>query len=309
MQSPLSHILLFIFGFLLFFFGLAAFRRNIAVLPKERLSYHLGRMTTTPLRGAVFGTILTAAVQSSSVVTVMTIGFVDAKILSLPQAVGIILGTNVGTCVTVQLLSLNLENITLPCILAGSILVLSRKRHAGAALSGFGSMFMGLSFITHASSPLAYSITFFRAVSWVQHRPLAAIIVGTVVTAIIQYSSVVIGVLIALSRNDFIGLNSSIPLILGINLGTCFTGVLASIGSSRAAKQVALAHVMLNLLGILFFFPFLDMFVQLIEKTVQSPEAQIANAHTIFNLVTSLLVLPFTKSFTKMIEAIIPDKA
>ena len=308
MPSPLSHILLFIFGFLLFFFGLNTFRRNLSLLSPKQLSLLLGHMTTTPLRGAIFGTIITAAVQSSSVVTVMTIGFVDAGIMAFPQAVGIILGTNVGTCVTVQLLGLNLGNITVPCIIAGVILILFGKRHWGASMLGFGLMFMGLSLITYASSPLAYSSAFFHAVTWVRHRPLAGIALGTIITTVIQYSSVVMGVLIALSKNNIIDLYTAMPIILGINLGTCFTGILASLGSKRSAQQVAMAHVLLNLLGLLLALPFLELFAQLVNKTTSSPGMQIANAHTIYNLLTSLLVLPFAKAFTGLVKAILPDK-
>lgn len=304
----LFHILLFVPGFLLFFFGLDIFRRNLACLSPKGLADILGRMTTTPWRGAVFGAVITAAVQSSSAVTVMTIGLVDAGVLTFPQAVGIILGTNVGTCVTVQLLSLNLQSLMLPCLGLGLLLILLKKRQAGAALAGFGCIFIGLSLITQAASPLAYSPGFLQAVVSVQEHPWAGIALGTLSTAVIQYSSVVMGVLISLSKHNLIGLSASVPLILGINLGTCFTGVLAGIGATRSGQQVAAAHILLNLLGIILVLPALDLFVNLIDFTAAAASMEIANAHTIFNLLSSMAVLPFAEKFARLVKVILPDK-
>lgn len=305
---PLFHIMLFILGFLLFFSGLILFRRKLAFISSERLAKVLSRMTTTPLRGAMFGALITAAVQSSSAVTVMTIVLVDAGVLAFPQAVGIILGTNVGTCVTVQLLGLNLQNLIIPCILVGSLMFALGKKHYGEALIGFACTFLGLSLITYASSPLVYSPAFFSAVSAAKENPLPAILLGTVSTAVIQYSSVVMGVLIALSKHHTIGIETAVPLILGINLGTCFTGLLAGFGSKRSAQQVALAHILLNLLGILAVLPFLEGFVALVRFSASSPAIQIANAHSIFNILSSLAVLPFAGVFTNLVKTLLPDK-
>lgn len=304
----LLHILLFILGFLLFFLGLNIFRSNLALIPHERMAAALSRLTTTPLRGALLGTAVTAAVQSSSAVTVITIGLVDAGLIGFPQAVGIILGTNVGTCVTVQLLGLNLQNFALPCLALGALLFLLGKKSIGAAVSGFGCTFFGLSLITYASTPIVYSDTFLQAVTAAKENPLTGVIVGTVSTAIIQYSSIVMGVLIALSRHDTISLTAAIPLILGINLGTCMTGLLASIGSSRGAQQVALSHILLNLLGIAAALPLIDPFASMVSYTASSPGMQIANAHTIFNVLSSLIVLPFARQFTLLVKFILSDK-
>ncbi len=306
--SLLSHILLFIAGFLLFFFGLNLFRKYLKLISNERLSGILAKMTTTPLRGAVFGALVTAAVQSSSAVMVVTIGLIDAGLLRFPQAVGIILGTNVGTCVTVQLLGLDFSRFSIPCILWGLFLLFLGKRNAGAALSGFGCIFLGITLITYTSSPLIYSTYFQAIISTATERPLGGILIGAVSTAIIQYSSVVIGVIIALSQHNSIPLSAAVPLVLGSNLGTCFTGVLASIGGSRGAQQAAAAHILLNVLGIAACIPILDGFVEFVSLTTQDSALQIANSHTLFNLLSSLLILPFAKPFAGLVTAIIPDK-
>ncbi|HHX94593.1 MAG TPA: Na/Pi cotransporter family protein [Clostridia bacterium] len=304
----LFHILLFLLGFLLFFFGLSVFRSNLAAIPHERLSKYLRQMTTTPLRGTIFGAVFTAAVQSSSAITLITIGLVDAGMLRFPQAVGIILGTNVGTCVTVQLLGLNLQNFALPCLAAGIILLFLGKKNTGAVLSGFGCAFIGLSLITRASSPIVYSDFFLQAVAAAEEQPIAGVMAGAVSTAIIQYSSIVMGILIALSQHETIGLKAAIPLILGLNLGTCVTAILGSIGSSRGAQQVAVSHLLLNFLGIIAALPLMDPFADLVSRTADSPGLQIANAHTIFNVLSSLAVLPFASQFTVLVKLICPDK-
>lgn len=302
------HILLFISGFLLFFQGLYMFRSNLRLMSNDRLSRVLSKTTTTPWKGAIFGTFITALFQSSSAVMVVTIGLVDAGLLTFPQVIGIILGTNVGTCITVQMLAFNFNDLSMPFIFVGVLMFCLGKRNLAAVFSGFGLIFLGLSLITNASAPLLHSNWFKSLVSWGENEPLKGIVAGAIATAVIQHSSIVIGVIIALSRHNTIPLTAAVPLVLGSNLGTCFTGILVSIGASRSAQQVAVAHVMLNLLGIVGFTSFLDLFISFVSQTAVTPAMQIANAHTLFNLLSSLIVLPFAGPFSNLVRLILPER-
>jgi len=308
MGIPFSHILLFVVGFLLFFSGLYLFRSFLRLASSTRLSLFLAKFTTTPLKGALLGTIITALVQSSSAVMVLTIGLADAGLLTFSQTIGIVLGTNVGTCITVQLFALNLYELSPFFILGGTVLFFLGRKNAGALFTGFGLAFLGLFLIALATSPLVYSPAFAKAIAGLQNRPAAGILFGVVSTAIIQYSSAVIGVLIALSQNDIIPLNTAIPIVLGSNLGTCVTGLLASIGGTSSARQVAAAHLLLNFLGIIAWFPLLGPYAGLISLTSHSTALQIANAHTVFNVVTSFIALPLAKPFANLVKTIVPDK-
>ena len=298
------HILTFIVGFLLFMLGLRSLRSGLHYISAGRLVHLLQKATASPWKGAAAAAAVTAVLQSSSAVTASTITLVDAGAINFNRAVGIILGTNVGTCATVQFLSLESTIIPIPLVLFGILALLCRLKKAGEALISLGSVFAGLEMMALGASPLAESTLFINLMVNTMH-PLKGVILGTISTALVQSSSAVMGVLVALSMKDMISIYSSVPIMLGSNLGTCITAVLAAFGSSRAGKQVAAAHVLLNLIGIAAFLPFVNSFASFCRLTADAPSAQLANAHLLFNVFSSLAVLPFSNRFARLVAFII----
>lgn len=304
-------ILQFSAGVALLLFGMRFMRDGLERAAQTRIRRALQTLTKTPLIGFITGTILTALVQSSTAVTVITIGFVNAGVLSFYQAVGIVLGTNVGTCITAQMISFKLEQIALPAIGLGALLMVISKRKSlrdiGQSIVGFGVVFLGINTMSDALEPLKNSQTFIDLLGKVSANSLLGVIAGTIFTALIHSSATTTGVVIALSRHGLIDLPTSIAIILGSNIGTCITGVLAAIGTPPRAKQVAASHVLLNVIGAVMVMPFIHPFADFILGTADTLPRQIANAHTFFNVFSSIAVLPFARHFTSLVQRIIPD--
>lgn len=305
------YILKFAAGLSCLFFGMQLMRNGLEEIAQKRIRKALYFLTKTPTLGAITGLLLTILVQSSTAVTVITISLVNANIINFSNAVGIVLGTNVGTSITAQLMSLNLETLAIPSIGLGAILFFLPKKSAirsvGKAIIGFGLVFLGMATMAHAMEPLKNSADFIKYLTIMSKNPIWGVLAGTIFTALIHSSSTTTGVVIALSFQGLIDLQSAIAIVLGSNIGTCITAVLASIGGNRGAKQVAAAHVLLNILGVLAFLPILLPFTQLISLTDTQLPRQIANAHTIFNIISSLIVLPFAAPFAKIVKKIVPD--
>lgn len=300
-------IIYFFCGLVLLLGGLSIMRGGLEKAARSRMSHLLERLAGSPARSFFTGAVITALVQSSTAITVITIGFVNAGVLNLAQAVGIVLGANVGTCLTTQLLSFDLYSIALPAAAAGLSLILFSKKppliYTGRALLGLGLIFFGLEALTDAFIPLHSSPRFVQTVSSTQ-SPWAAALYGCIFTGIIHSSATTTGVIMALSRHGLIDLPLAIAAVIGSNIGTCITAVLASMGGTATGKRVALAHVLLNLGGAALFLPLLGPFAALVGLTADTLPRQIANAQTIFNVLSSLLVLPFTVQFTRLLSKI-----
>lgn len=305
------NLLIFSAGLSALFFGMQLMRGGLEEIAQSRMRKALNFLTKTPIMGAITGLVLTILVQSSTAVTVITISLVNANIINFSNAVGIILGTNVGTSITAQLMSFNLEGLALPAIGFGAIITFLSKRPAfkamGQAIIGFGLVFLGMATMAHSMEPLKTNPNFIKFLTIMGKNPIWGVLAGTIFTALIHSSSTTTGVVIALSFQGIIDLQSAISIVLGSNIGTCITAVLASIGGNRGAKQVAAAHVLLNILGVLVFLPILQPFTQLISYTDSQLPRQIANAHTIFNIISSIIVLPFSLPFAKLVKKIVPD--
>ncbi|MBU7005684.1 Na/Pi cotransporter family protein [Phosphitispora fastidiosa] len=304
-------LLNFFAGIALLLFGMRFMRDGLESAARRRMQEALKTLTRNPLTGFITGTVITALVQSSTAVTVITIGFVNAGILTFSQAVGIVLGTNVGTCITTQIISFRIENIALPAIGLGALLIVVPRKKSlrclGQSITGFGIIFLGINTISDALEPLKNSPHFVDLLAQVSSNAFFGVVAGTFFTALIHSSATTTGIVITLSRQGLVDLPTSIAIILGSNIGTCITGVLAAIGTPPAAKQVAAAHVLLNVVGAIAVIPFILPFAHLVETTATALPRQIANAHTIFNVLSSLLVLPFTQYFTKLVKKLIPD--
>ena len=326
--NPSIEILPIIFGLLgglaIFLYGIEQMTGALKTIAGSKMKNLLARMTSNRIKGAVTGAFATAVVQSSSVTTVLVVGFISAGLISLAQAISIIVGANVGSTLTVQIIAFNVTEYSLLMIALGFgvrfILKNEKIKYLGLMLMGIGLLFLGMQFMSDATRPLRSYEPFIYAMSHMKN-PIIGILIAAVFTAIIHSSAAAIGIVIALASQGFINLEAGISLVLGANIGTCITAVLASIGSPRESKQAAISHVIINIVGVLIWLPFiyhLDDFVRLfspsfpeltgLNRIAAEAPRQIANAHTIFNLFNTIILLPFITPLGKFIAWILPVK-
>ena len=302
-------------GLALFMYGMQMMSTNLEAVAGNRMKQILERLTANRFLGVLVGAGITALIQSSSATTVMTVGFVNSGLMTLKQAVWIIMGANVGTTITGQLIALDIGALAPLIAFVGVMSLIFAKnkkvQHVGGIIAGIGVLFIGMGMMSDAMVPLRDSETFIHMVTKFSN-PLLGILVGAVFTAIIQSSSASVGILQALAMGGVINLHSAVFVLFGQNIGTCITALLASVGTSRNAKRTTLIHLMFNVIGTALFVtlciltPFTDFVVSL---TPDNPVAQIANVHTIFNISTTLILLPFGALLEKIAIAILPDKA
>ncbi|RKD23992.1 Na/Pi-cotransporter [Ammoniphilus oxalaticus] len=298
-------------GLTIFLFGLQLMRIGLNHLAGDKLKNVLTRFTKTPTHGFFTGTIVTMLMQSSSAVTVITIGLTNARLLTFPQTIGIILGSNIGTTVTPQLIALNISDYALPTFLIGALLWFFPShilRCSGLALAGFGCIFLGMDTMQMIAEPIRKMGILEDLVLMGSENSVIGIIVGTVITALIQSSTATTAITMNFIGDHLIPLSMAIAIILGSNIGTCVTALLASIGGNTASIRVAWCHVILNTLGVVLFIPLIGALALLITTLSSHPPAQVAHAQTIFNVACSLLALPFATHFGRLIEFLIPHK-
>jgi len=283
-------------GLALFLFGIRILSDGLKKAAGDRLKTALEKLTSSKLRGVGTGAAVTAAVQSSSLTTVMLVGLINAGLLSLEGAVPVIMGANIGTTVTAQLISFKVGAFALPILAIGFAMQFLRREkyvHAGQVILGFGLIFLGMNIMSEGVSPLKSSPQVVELLALLGDVPILGILAGAGFTGVVQSSSATSGLVIAMGMGNLIDLNSAIALILGANIGTCVTVLLASIGASLSSKRAAHAHLLFNIAGVAIFYPFLSYFSQLVALTAAELPRQIANAHTIFNVMTTLVLLPF----------------
>jgi len=299
-------------GLGLFLYGMQLLSDGLQKATGDRIQKILEFLTKNRVMGVVTGTLITSIIQSSSATSVITIGLVNAGLLSLKQAVSVIAGANIGTTVTAQIVSFRLEQYALPAIGIGFIFnFLGKKRsykYFGQILLGFGILFLGLYTMSQAVRPLRDYAPFLNLLVNISHNPLLGIAVAAIFTAIIQSSSATTAIVIAMSIQGIIDIRAAIPLVLGSNIGTCFTAVIASIGSSITGKRVALSHLFFNIGGVILFLFFINNFTYLASLTSSSIPRQIANAHTLFNVINAAILLPFLSLFVKFIVKLLPGE-
>jgi phosphate:Na+ symporter len=303
--------LLLTIGMTCFLVGMWTMRTGLENLAIGRLPLILKRFVKTPTRGMITGIIVTMLLQSSAAVMLITIGLVAAKQLTFADSIGVILGSNVGTSVTVQLLALQLDQLIIPAILLGvllSIVLRDSKRYIGLAVFGFGVMLFALEVMTYALTPLGESHWFRHILTLSSQSPFFGVLAGTLLTSLIQSSTATTTLTIALAADGLIDLPGAIAIVLGNNIGSCITSVIASIGNSLPAKQVAAAHVFLNVAGVIVFLPLIIPFATFVRWFSDSLPMQVATAHTLFNVISSLAVWPISKPFATCIERLIPEK-
>lgn len=306
-------------GLALFLYGMQMMSGGLEAAAGDRMKQILEKLTSNRLLGVLVGAGITAVIQSSSATTVMVVGFVNAGMMNLRQAVWIIMGANIGTTITGQLVALDIGAIAPLIAFIGVAMIVFVKKpmshYVGAIFAGLGILFIGMDMMSAAMLPLRDEPAFVSLMTSFSN-PLLGIAAGTIFTAVIQSSSASVGILQALARSGLIGLDGAVFVLFGQNIGTCITAVLASIGTGREAKQTTIIHLSFNLIGTAIFtiiclltvntaFSLTDLVA---SWTPGRPDAQIANMHTLFNIVTTLLLLPFGSYLASFAQHILPLK-
>ena len=311
-------------GLALFLFGMDQMGEALKIVAGDKMRLILGKLTTNRVMGLVTGAIVTAIIQSSSVTTVMLVGFVTANLMSLSQAIGVILGADIGTTITAQIVAFPIKKYALLLVAAGFLMTFtSRKddiRQYGVLIMGLGLIFFGMAVMSGAMKPLRSYQPFIDLMQNVSN-PLVGILVSTAFTALVQSSSATMGIVIVLASQGLISLEGGIALALGANIGTCATAGLAAIGKPREAVRVAVAHVTFKIVGMLLIVWFIPPFADLVRSISPASEhlagmdrlaadtpRQVANAHTLFNVGIAFLFLPFAGVFARFCEWVVPDR-
>lgn len=298
-------------GLALFLFGMDRLTESLRTVVGDRARAILARLTANRVAGLLTGTAVTAVVQSSSVTTVLLVGFVTAGLMTFEQTIPVIFGSNIGTTITAQIIAFNVTGWALGFIAAGYLVVVSTKRRVrraqGMAVIGLGLIFLGMVVMGEAMEPLRTYEPFIDAMEALDSL-LLAILVGAIFTAIVQSSSATTAVVIVLAGQGLISLEAGVALVLGANIGTGVTAVLAAIGKPRDAQRVAAAHVLFNVMGVILWLPFVGVLVALVENIGGGIQREIANAHTIFNVVNALVFLPFVTPFAALVTRLVPDR-
>jgi len=300
-------------GLALFLYGMEKMSTGLKRTAGNRMRSILAALTKNRFVAMFVGAFITMVIQSSSATTVMLVSFVQAGLMTFVQSMGVILGADIGTTITAQLIAFKLTDYALLMIAIGFSLHMFGKRsttkNVGDVILGFGILFFGMKLMSDAMQPLR-TYTVFIDIMREMENPFLGILIGALFTALVQSSSATTGVVIVLAQQGLLTLDAGIPLVFGANIGTCVTAGLATIGTSREAKRVALAHVIFKLAGVLlfvFWIPWFAEFIRMIAERFDSGTArQIANAHTIFNVALALIFLPFTEHFSRLVFKMLP---
>ena len=311
----ITNILSLLGGLALFLYGMQMMSGGLEAAAGNKMKQILEKLTANRFLAVAVGAAITAVIQSSSATTVMVVGFVNSGMMTLSQAVWIIMGANIGTTITGQLIALDVGMLAPLFAFAGVAMVVFLKNpkahHYGEILAGLGVLFIGMGMMSDSMRPLREVPEFVNLMTKFSN-PVIGIGVGALFTAVIQSSSASVGILQSLASNGLIGLGDAVFVLFGQNIGTCITAVLAAIGTSRNAKRTTLIHLSFNIIGTTFFtiVCLLLPLTALVESfTPGNAPAQIANMHTIFNIVTTLLLLPIGQYLAKFAEKVMPDSA
>lgn len=328
--SPQDILFSFLGGLGIFLFGIRFMSSGLQSIAGDKMRTILEQGTKTPIRGVLTGAFTTALIQSSSATTVLTVGLVNARLLNLRQAIGVILGANLGTTLTAFIIGIKLEAYALPIVGIGALLYLFAKNKkvqlSGQALLGFGALFLGLTIMGDGMRPLKDLPVFIQLMTSIEQNALIGVLIGMISTFIVQSSTATIGVLQGLAYQGAVTFEQAVPILFGDNVGTTITALLAAIGTSVAAKRAALTHFIFNLLGVAIFLPLFIMgfftpmvifitnnLFAFLPNTVGAWEVinvrlQIAQTHGVFNLANTLIHLPLVPLLAYIVSKLIPDK-
>jgi phosphate:Na+ symporter len=311
-------------GLALFLFGMGQMADSLKLVSGDRMKSVLARLTRNRVTGVATGTLVTSVIQSSSVTTVLVVGFVSAGLITLSQSVGVILGADIGTTITAQVIAFNIKEYSLLLVAAGFALMFlarrERPKHYGAALMGLGLVFLGMGIMGDAMRPLRTYQPFLDAMAGMEN-PLLGILVGAAFTALVQSSSATVGILIVLGSQSLLTLSAAIALLFGANIGTTVTALLASVGRTREAQRAAVIHLIFKVVGVVIWVFLIDQLAWIVtqvspahpelsgaERIAAESPRQIANAHTIFNVANTLIFLPLGGVFVWLTRRLIPDR-
>ena len=311
-------------GLALFLYGMEKMADALKAVAGERLKSVLAKLTTNRVTGALTGAFVTAIIQSSSVTTVLVVGFITAEVMSFSQAVGVIFGTNIGTTITAQIIAFKVTKYALLLISVGFGMLFignkERMKQYGAMVMGLGLIFFGMGVMSNAMKPLQSYQPFLDLMAHMDN-PILGILTAACFTGLVQSSSATTGIVIVMASQGFITLTAGIALIFGANVGTCITALLASIGKPKEAVRAGVVHILFNIIGVIIWLGFINQLAQIVvwlspvaqgvsgvEKLAAETPRQIANAHTIFNIANAIIFLPFAKLIARQAEWLVPDK-
>ena len=308
------------FGFLgglgLFLFCIKYMGDGLQMAAGDRLRFILDKYTTSPFLGVLVGIFVTALIQSSSGTSVITIGLVGAGLLTLRQAIGIIMGANIGTTITTFIIGFNITHYALPILFLGAACLFFVRHNfinnLGRILFGFGGIFFALTLMSGAMEPLKYLPAFTELTVKLSHQPILGVFIGTIITMLVQASSATISILQNVYQENLITLKAALPVLFGDNIGTTITAIIAVIGANTSAKRLALSHTMFNVIGTAIFLVLLSPFSIFVEKMAQilhlNPKVTIAFAHGSFNVMTTILLFPFIGVLEYIVVKLIKEK-
>ncbi|NPC93366.1 Na/Pi symporter [Bacillus sp. WMMC1349] len=302
---------LFLFFIIFFLTGMGMLRKGLFSLTFETIEKRLLFFTDHPLKAFLVSIIFTGILQSSSAFMVIVIGFVSVGALSFKRSIPLILGTNIGSTFTTEFLAIKLEFLIFALFTVGIVLWMARKHpyhHLGVSLIGLSIIFFCIHGFSHLAIPLSNLDSGAYIVHLVEHSSFYALIVGTLLTALIHSSSACVGILMSFMDQGVIGLTQAMSVVLGSNIGTCITAVMAAVKGGTAAKQTAYAHVIFNVIGVLAIYPILSSLTEFISSLSTSPAQQIAHFSLVFNIVTAVLFLPLTNLFHSFILFLFPKR-
>jgi len=311
-------------GLALFLFGMDQMGNALKAVAGERMRTILAKLTSNRYTGALTGALVTAVIQSSSVTTVLVVGFITAGLMSLSQSVGVIMGANIGTTITAQIVAFKVTKAALLMIAMGfGMMFLSKQeriRQYGGILMGLGMIFFGMSVMSDAMAPLRSYQPFLDLMASMEN-PILGILVAAAFTALVQSSSATTGIVIVMASQGFITLPAGIALAFGANIGTCVTAILAAIGKTREAFRAALVHVLFNVAGVVVWLGFINALAEVVtalspsygnlsgtQRLAAETPRQIANAHTIFNIANTFIFIWFTPQIARLVEWLVPDR-
>jgi len=292
-------------GLGVFLFGLALMRHGLETLALPYIQKLLARLTVTPWRGFLTGTLAAAVLHSSGAVTMLAVGFVGAGVLPFAQTIGLILGANVGTTITLEMLTLPIDAMVLPGLVIGIGLLFfpaQKVRPVGAIAAGISLLFIGLAMMRLIAEPLTQHLWFGHGLSWASRHLTFSFLFGLLITAVFQSSTAAIALLMGLMSAGELSMAAGIAYVLGSNVGTCATALLAALTGGAEAKKVALAHLLLNLAGAVILFPLIPWYADHVAVWGGAPATQIAHAQLLFNLLCSLAVLPWARQFAACVQ-------
>jgi len=298
-------------GLAIFLFGMDLMTSTLKIVAGDRMKGLLAKLTTNRFKGVLTGAFITSVIQSSSVTTVLVVGFVSAGLMSLQQSIGVIMGAEIGTTITAQIIAFKITKAALAIVAVGFLLKFFSKQERlqqyGNMILGFGLLFFGMNIMSDATQPLREFPPFIEAAQKLDSA-LVGILLAAAFTAVIQSSSATTVLIIILAGQELITLQQAIPLILGANIGTCVTALLASIGKPREAVRTAFVHVTFNVLGVLLWFSFIDQLAWFVMRFSSDTARQIAHSHTVFNVTNTLVFIWFTYPLAKLVEFVVPDR-